>query len=73
MNYQKINIDVSYLNDNFFDRCITLYITSIKYLRDGGDLPWRRWWSASRHESPCLDATIFRSTHPRTVTCNIYG
>ena len=42
MDYQKINIDVSYLNDSFFDHCITLYITNIKYVtevtcRDGDD------------------------------------
>ena len=38
MDYQKVKIDVLYLNDNFFDHCITLYITNMKYLRDGGDL-----------------------------------
>ena len=73
MNHQKNNIDASYLNDNLFDHCITLYITNMKYLRDRDDSPWRRWWSASRHESPCLDVIIFRSIPPRTITCNIYG
>ena len=38
MNYQNNNTDVSFLNDNFSDSCITLYIMNImnmKYLRDG--------------------------------------